>query len=115
MSLSLERQLLQDRALRDAARELVKADVSHVRSDLTAQGLASRFATRMSEGASDLYDEAVETAQNNRGVLMTLIAAVALWFARNPIMSLLDENENDGENGEEHEEPGGHSTNTMEN
>ena len=89
----LERQLMQDRALRDAALELVRADISHVRADLNVQDLASRFATRMSEGATDLYEEAVETADDNRGILVALVAAVVLWFARNPIISLLSEDE----------------------
>ncbi len=106
MSLPLDRQLAQDRALRDAALELVKADFTHVRTDLSAQGLATRFAARISEGAIDLYEEAVETADNNRGVLMTLIAAVVLWFARNPILSLLGEEENDNPGAQPNEDDG---------
>nr|WP_137678493.1 hypothetical protein [Parerythrobacter lutipelagi] len=95
MSKALDRQLVQDRALRDAALELVKADVSHLRMDMNAAGLASRFATRMSEGATDLYEEAVEKADDNRGVLAALIAAVVLWFARNPLLSLLPDMDDD--------------------
>lgn len=96
MSKPLERQLVEDRALRDAALALVKADIAHLRTDMSAKGIGSRFADRMSEGAVDVFEEAVEVADNNRGVLATLVAAVLIWFARNPIMALFDESE-DGE------------------
>ncbi|MCR2833937.1 hypothetical protein [Parerythrobacter lacustris] len=95
MSLSLERQFAQDRALRDAAFALLKADVSHLRTDISAEGLMSRFAGRMSEGAIDVYEDAAEIAENNRGLLVALIAALVLWFAREPILSLLGEDDED--------------------
>ncbi|MXO90179.1 hypothetical protein [Pontixanthobacter aquaemixtae] len=93
MSAELERQLREDRILRDAALELVKADISHVKADFSAKSIGSRFATRMSEGAVDVFDEAVEAADSNKGVLTTLIAAIVLWFARNPIMALFSDEE----------------------
>ena len=107
MSKSIDRQLLEDRALRDAALALVKADVEHVKADFSTEGLVSRFARRMSEGATDVYEEAAEVADDNKGLLAALVAAVVLWFARNPIMSLFDdefasedEEYEDGEQGE---------------
>lgn len=81
----------EDKILRDAAMAVVQADISHIKTDYQARNLVARFATRMSEGATDVFEEAVDVAQDNKGVLATLIAAVMLWFARNPILSLLDD------------------------
>ena len=96
-----ETRLREDRILRNAALELVKADIDHIKQDYSAKSVGSRLATRMSDGAADVYEEAVETAADNRGVLIALIAAVVLWFARNPILALLS-NE-DGEEGADEE------------
>lgn len=90
---TLERQVLEDKVLRDAAVALVKADVSHLRSDLKERGVGGRVADRLSEGAVDVFEEAVEVAEDHKGVLTTLLAAVALWFARGPVSSLFSNDE----------------------
>ncbi len=84
----LDRQLREDRALRNAAKALIIADYEHIRADLHHKGFGERIADRLSEGAIDIFEEAIEVADNNRGVLAALAAAIVLWFARNPIMSL---------------------------
>ncbi|MCT2558033.1 hypothetical protein N0B51_03465 [Tsuneonella sp. YG55] len=102
MSLSLERQLREDRALRNAARALFEADIAHLRASLAGKSISRRIVDRIGEGASEVLDEAIEVADNNKGVVATLIAAIVLWFARNPILDLfLDEDEvADGDPGE---------------
>ena len=80
--------LLADRYIRDSARALVAADVEHLRTNLGSRTLASRAVDRLSEGASDLYEEAVELAEDNKGALAALVAAVVVWFTRNPILDL---------------------------
>lgn len=101
----LDQQLREDRNMRDAALALVKADVANIRADLGAKSVGSRIMDRLSEGAVDVFEEAVEVADNHRGVLATLLAAVVLWFARNPIMALF-EDEDAGENDPEPEAVG---------
>jgi hypothetical protein len=88
VSEDLELQLREDRALRNAALALVRADLAHVRADLSARGVGSRIVDRIGEGAVDVFEEAVEVADNHRGALATLVAAIILWFARHPLMSL---------------------------
>ena len=85
----LRARMIEDRYLRDSAKALMRADVAHVKSDLAARGVAARAADRIKDGATDVYEEAVEVADNNRGVLVALVAALGLWFARNPILSAL--------------------------
>ncbi|MXO74043.1 hypothetical protein GRI40_02255 [Altererythrobacter aerius] len=90
MSTDLARQLREDRMMRDAARALVSADIANLRSTYAAQSLSSRVIDRIGDGASDVLDEAVSVAENNKGVIATLLAAIVLWFARHPIGSLFD-------------------------
>lgn len=96
MSDPLEFRLREDRALRNAAFALVRADLAHVRADLTSRGVGARIFDRIGEGAVDVFEEAVDVAENHRAALATLIAAVLLWFTRHPLMSLFsDEDESD--------------------
>ncbi len=87
---SLKRQMLEDKALRDAAKALVEADRQHLRENFSNKGLAARAIERLSEGASDVYEEAAATASDNKGALAAIVAALVLWFARNPISDLLN-------------------------
>ncbi|WP_374405614.1 hypothetical protein [Pelagerythrobacter sp.] len=92
---SAKRKMIEDRALRDAAFALVKADVAHLRNDLTARGIGQRFVDRISGGASDVLDEAVDVAESHRGVVLTLVAAIMLWLTRNPLLALFGDDEDD--------------------
>lgn len=97
------RKMIEDRALRDAAMALVKADIAHLRNDLTTKGVGARLMDRVAEGANDVLDEAVDVAENHRGVLITLVAALVLWLSRNPIIALLTGEEPDDDEAEEPE------------
>lgn len=90
-----ERNMREDMTLRNAAFALVKADIENVKEDLSSKSIKDRVTNRMADGAVDLFEEATEIADNNRGVLATLLAAVGIWFARNPILSLLGLEEED--------------------
>lgn len=88
MNSDLALKLREDRLLRNAALAVLKADVANLRADLAGKGVSERIVDRINEGAVDVFEEAVELADNNRGVLAALIGAVLLWFARNPIIAL---------------------------
>lgn len=90
-----ERNMREDLALRNAALALLKADVDNVKEDLSSKSIKDRITNRMADGAVDLFEEATHIADSNRGVLATLLAAVGIWFARNPILSLLGLDEAD--------------------
>lgn len=85
----LREQVLEDRHLRDAARALVEADVANLRADLAVKGLGERVMDRITGGASEVYDEAMEVASDHKGALAAILAALALWFARHPILDAL--------------------------
>ena len=86
---ALRIRMLEDRHLRNSAKALVEADIAHIKIDLAERGLGARAADRIADGASEVYDEAVEVASDNKGALAALIAALVLWFARNPILDAL--------------------------
>lgn len=89
----LERQLREDRLLRDAAQALFKADMDRVKSDLEEKTIGKRAIDRAVDGAAEMLDTAKAKAGDNVGVVALLIGAVALWFARNPILALFSANE----------------------
>ena len=90
----LERQLREDRLLRNAAKTLFDADLNRVKSDLGSKKLGERALLRARDGASELLETAGDKAKNNVGILALLFGAIALWFARNPLFALLaDDNE----------------------
>lgn len=84
-----EDRMREDRRLRDAARALVLADVAHLKADLAHRSVGARAADRISSGASDVYDEAVDVARDHKGALAAILAALVVWFTRNPIMDAL--------------------------
>ena len=63
----LEHRLAEDKALRDAALALFKADLALVRADLDERGLAKRISDRVGESTMDMLDEAVDYAEDNKG------------------------------------------------
>lgn len=90
----LKRRMYEDRALRDAAKALVEADVAHLRNGLQSKSIGERVLGNIGEGAKDVFESAADVADNHKGALAALIGAIMLWFARNPILSLfLDDEE----------------------
>lgn len=102
MSIDLDARLREDRTLRNTAKALLSADVAHFRASLSNRSISTRIFDRIGEGASEVFDEAVEVAENHKGVLATLLAAVVLWFARHSVMSLfIGDNEAEREGAED--------------
>ena len=99
----LEHRLAEDKALRDAALALFKADLGLVRADLDERGLGKRISDRVGESTMEMLDEAADFAEDNKGKVAAGIAAVILWFARGPILDAVgrligaDEDEEPGD------------------
>ncbi|MBD3729790.1 MAG: hypothetical protein IE933_08810 [Sphingomonadales bacterium] len=98
----IEQRLREDKAVRDAARAVVEADVAYLKSIFAPAQLAARAG----DEAAQLFERASEAADDNKGVLAALLAAVLIWFARNPIMALFDDDRGSEED-EYSEEPEG--------
>ncbi len=85
----LPRQFVEDKALRDSAREVLMADVDHARATFSAKGVATKVGGRVGDGAKDVFEVAKVHANDKRGMIAVLIGALALFFARGPIMEIL--------------------------
>ena len=95
MMSKLDQQLREDKLLRDAAKTLFNADLDRVKGDLETRGVGKRALGRVKDGASELLDSASDKAGNNIGVIAVLFGAIAIWFARNPILSLFGSEEDE--------------------
>lgn len=90
---------IEDRALRDAARAVLTADIELLRASLSEQGIASRVSTgvsstisaRIRTGAHDLLHEIEAQAGERKGMIALLVAAVILWFSRGSLLELAEE------------------------
>ena len=80
---------IEDRALRDAARAVLVADIEHARTSLSGKAVAARVAGTIGDGAKDAVEVAKVHADDNRGILAGLIAILAVWFAREPLLEIL--------------------------
>ena len=81
--------MLEDKHLRDSARALVEADVEHIKADVANKGMAKRALFRLRENAGELYDEALDVADSNKGAVAAVFAALVVWFARNPLLDMV--------------------------
>ena len=84
-------QLAEAKALRNAARALVEADVARLRSAIDQRSIPARAMDRATEGAVDVFEQVSDAAARHKGVIAALIGAMALWLARHPLLALLDD------------------------
>lgn len=82
--------LTQDRAKRDAARKAFDANVSQVRADLTSRSIGGRIADKASAEAMGALNEAAAIARESKGIIAATLAALLVWFLRNPLLGLLN-------------------------
>ncbi|KPL67703.1 hypothetical protein SZ64_05980 [Erythrobacter sp. SG61-1L] len=91
MSRKLEAQLEEDRALRDAAREVFYTELAHARSEATPEAIGQRIANRIGARADEASNAAIEFADRHGTTMLSGLAAAAtaagLWLARKPILS----------------------------
>lgn len=77
--------LEQAKIARNAAHDAFQLQLAQVREDLSARGIGGRIADRAGEALAD----AAEVANENKGIIAGTLAALAVWFLRGPIISLL--------------------------
>ncbi len=87
------RRFEQDRALRDAAKDLVQQDLDFLRGNNAERGVGGRIADRARSGASNLAGEATDYASDNRGTVAAGVAlagaALALAIFRRPLLEAI--------------------------
>ena len=77
------RQMEEDRALRDAARALVRNDVDHLKGDVEEKGIGARIASSALLGVGDVFSEGKELVEKHKpasyGVGALLAMALGWW------------------------------------
>ena len=79
-----KRQMEEDRALRDAARALVKDDIAHLKGDVEEKGIVARIASSALLGATDIFDEGKELFEAHKPASYGVGAVFAMilgWWA----------------------------------
>jgi len=79
--------VLQEKAVRNAARDASETRLAQVKADLAARGIAGRIADDVVEKAKDTFDESVAVAQENPGVVGGTIVALMLWLVKSPLIA----------------------------
>ncbi len=86
--------LLEDKALRDAAKLNVLTDVELIKSDMDKHGPAQRISEAGIEYLRTLGEGALDIAHENKGTLSgglaIGLAGIAAWMFRDNIMDLID-------------------------
>jgi hypothetical protein len=100
--------LIEYRTLRDAAWEVVRADVEALQAELTAHGIGERIKDRAAEEAQDAWDTARDVASEHKGVVAGTLLALVAWFLRGPIGNALSALFGSDDE-EDAEQPGGES------
>ncbi|MBM3595048.1 MAG: hypothetical protein FJX31_04470 [Alphaproteobacteria bacterium] len=91
MPSAAEMQLRSERANRDAARSQLDGQIARIRDDIDERGVTGRIADEAVAKALAALDEAGKLASESKGVIGGIVALLALWFLRKPILSTLAE------------------------
>lgn len=105
----LPTRFIEDKALRDAAKAVLDADLALFKAGLAEKGIAGRLRDqitgkvrrRVVGGARDVLEQAKTQASDHPGALAVLIGAIILWFAREPLLGLLGLGDDDAADGAE--------------
>jgi len=82
----LDRQLKEDRALRDAARNLITADVGLVKGDVKERSVGRRAADLVSTNSREAAHEALGFATQRPLLVSSIVLALIALFFRNAII-----------------------------
>ncbi|MGF7152806.1 hypothetical protein [Novosphingobium gossypii] len=81
-------QVLADRAARDAAKAKFDGHYQALKTDMAERGIGGRIADEAAERARLMFDEAVAVVEDHPAAVGGTLAAIVLWFLRNPIIEL---------------------------
>lgn len=81
----IERQLREDRLIRDAARAVFDARLARLRQGVADKGIGARVADEALGRARATADQTLAVAKDNRLIVAATLAALAAWFLRKPL------------------------------
>ena len=84
-----ERRLIEDRANRAAARQLVDSGVAQVKTDLAARGIGGRIKDSVLHEADEAVHTGIAVAKENKAVVAGTFSVLLVWWLRGPLGRLL--------------------------
>lgn len=86
----LAAQFMADKAARDIAKARFDGHFQAFKADIQERGLGGRIADEAMEQAKLVFDEAVGVVEEHPAAVGGTLAALVLWFLRNPIIGLVE-------------------------
>jgi len=84
-----EQRLIEDRANRNAARQLVERGTGQVKSDLAARGVGGRIKDKVTGEVEDTLATGLKVARENKPIIAGTIGLLLVWFLRGPLGRLI--------------------------
>ena len=84
---ALERQLAEDRAVRDSARAVFDARMAEVRRELGERSIPQRAADEAKSRAMSAAEEGMAVAEESKWVLVGTGLAILAWLLRGPLIA----------------------------
>ena len=83
-----ENRFAEDRANRKAARGLFDSRLAQVKADLAARSVPGRIKAKATDEVAKGIEQGVTIAKESKGIIAGTMAALALWFFREPLWAL---------------------------
>lgn len=83
-----ENRLAADRANRKAARGLFDSRLAQVKTDLAARSVPGRIKAKATDEMAKGIEQGAAIAKESKGIIAGTMAALALWFFREPLWAL---------------------------
>ena len=78
------------RATRNDARARFDTTIEQMKPDFTVHSVSTRLTNKLTGDAKATAAYALDIARENKGVVAGTLAAIALWFLRNPIIAWIE-------------------------
>lgn len=85
------------RIARDAARARFDGGLGQVKQDIEARSVGARIADKIQSDAKAASVYALDVMRDNKGVVGGTVAALGIWFFREPITTWIDAHFGDAE------------------
>ncbi len=86
-----EQRLIEDRALRNAARSVFDTNMAQVRADLAARGIAGRVADNVKKDTTDALVQGLAIASESKGIVAGVGMALLAWLCRKSLAARVQE------------------------
>lgn len=78
------------RAARDDMRRRFDSGLHQVKSDMEASSVGARIAGKLQDDAKAAGVYAIDVIEDNKGVIGGTVAALGIWFFREPIIAWIE-------------------------